>query len=117
MKAYKYLYYQIYRVLEGIGINPNPKDNAIYLLLLFQLMNVLPIYFLVTELLNISNKVSNIIGVLVIFGVLSSLNSKLIQFEEVQNTYKGVGKRGFLILFLYVLVTVAFAASLKKLSN
>lgn len=115
MKAYKYLYYQIYRVLAGMGINPNPKDNAIYLLLLCQLMNVLPLYFFAAELLNISNKSFNIVGTLVIFGVLSVLNSKLIEFEEVENTYKDVGKSGFFILFLYLLFTVFFASNLKNI--
>lgn len=119
MEFYRYLYYQVYRLLSTIRINPNPKDNAIYFLLIFEGLNVFTLHYLLRKLLKDSWLVTildNKFFALAIAAILWYINTAFIDFGDVDRKYINSGAKGYLILLLYMVFSFVCFFGIRKVA-
>jgi amino acid transporter len=110
----RYLYFRLFKVLAKVKTNDTPAFNAMFMLTIFQICNILSVFMVVNYSFKreYNNHQSTIIGALLCF-ILLFLNyfflfrkrAKIIKRYE--NETKEDRLWGIVALWIYVVVTIA----------
>jgi uncharacterized membrane protein len=118
--AINYIYYRFYLAGRLIGDQSIPKNKAISLFMVFQMMNVLCILFVLTSF-EIRLGELTPIHALIFFILLAAINFAYFfkTHQKIERKYKDENhyakRKGYIILIIYLLVSVvALIVSLPK---
>lgn len=111
----RYFYYRIYQQLKKVKSNDTPAFNALALLTLLQIINVLTLLAIIEYFVKIEiGKQQGIIGTLAISFLILIIEFKTLfgKRDEIckqyENETKKERKRGTIYLLLYIVLSLAF---------
>ncbi len=112
----RYLYYTLYRILLKVKTNDTPDWNAMFLISVFEGLNIQTIMFFMPQTLekrfNINNQLwlFAILPCLILFGINYFVFVK--NTTKLRTKYEGESERsktvGVMLLLTYVVITFAF---------
>lgn len=105
MNPYHFIYFQFYRISSFLPTNDNPKENSIYLVAIFQMINFAFLHRTVCLLIDsdsAENKNTTTFIYISASIIILIYDFKTFDFNKIRNKYQKYNKAGFLILFLYM---------------